>query len=63
MQSPEARIISQNPTGVFGYMLLIIFLVCIILITGYLVIERDDEKKQPLSDVEASDNRMYQKLD
>jgi hypothetical protein len=64
MQSTEASIIAHNSSGVLGYLLLAIFLVSIIVFTGWLVVDREEKRKgDRLSDVEASDNLMYEKLD
>lgn len=63
MQSPEAALIAHGSSGTFGYILLAIFLIAVIVFTGYLVVEREEKSKVRMDDVEASDNLMYQRLD
>lgn len=63
MQSPEAALIAHGSSGTFGYILLAIFLIAVIVFTGYLVVERDEKSKMRIDDVEASDSLMYQRLD
>ena len=64
MQSPEASVIAHEGSGVFGYVLLAVFLVSVIVFTGWLVVDWEEKKKENrISDVEASNNMMYEKLD
>lgn len=65
MSTPEASIISHQSSGTVGYFLLAIFLIGVVVLTGYLVVEREDkEKKRPLvRDQEEVENVAYQKID
>lgn len=61
--SAEASMISHPSSNVLGYMLFAVFLITVILGTGYLVIDRDDKKKSKPDTILDSTNLLYKRLD
>jgi hypothetical protein len=59
----EAAMIAPPSTNPFFYILFAVFLISVILGTGYLMIDRDEKKKSKSDTIIDSTNLLYQRLD